>query len=738
MIVRLPESPAAPDDRPCGTGVPPVFSSSAAPPVISSHAASPALPRGTGAPPVISPDVSASPAETLTSAQARPFPWLAYLLTALLVTALLALHAAYYYPFLSDDALISLRYADRLLAGKGLSWTDGRPVEGYSNLLWILLIAGLGLLRVDLIDASRLLGLAGMAAVVLAVLHGHFSHRHGSRSRFALAVGLGFFVLAAPVAVWTVGGLEQPLYAGLIAVSIPLLVRLIEADGLPSRSSRLRGSESLPLTPTLALSFVLGLITLTRPDGPLFSVATLASIYAGRLVARRPAFSPFRLIPALALFPLLAWGGQMAFRLAYYGDLVPNTARVKVAPSLHHLVNGIDYLQSGMLSLFPFSLLALAFMGLSIFSPRRCARGVPLLAVTILWMPYVAFVGGDIFPAHRHFLPLIVVFTFAIMEGTDWALSKLREPRHLRRRDLAFSLLSISAVVYGVLQFTLAENRKALDERWEWKGQVLGLFLRQAFGPAQPVVAVTAAGAVPYWSGLPSLDMVGLNDWYLPRNKPISFGRGYLGHELGNGQYVLDQRPDIICFHVGNKGAMFISGREMQQKPEFYELYVPVHVVAEGARNWPKPHAAWLWISKYSPKVGLRLAPSEIRVPGYLLQPRPETEAYLNASGRLVLPLAPGKSASLDLGPAPASDWSIHVSSTPLGGVRAALSHDRKGNLVLSVFSESAAPVEIEEVVLRRSLRADVAPDRPEPPAAPSTPRPGDVHLASASASAAP
>jgi hypothetical protein len=43
-------------------------------------------------------------------------------------------HARHYLPFLADDALISLRYANRLLEGNGLTWTDGHPVEGYSNL----------------------------------------------------------------------------------------------------------------------------------------------------------------------------------------------------------------------------------------------------------------------------------------------------------------------------------------------------------------------------------------------------------------------------------------------------------------------------------------------------------------------------------------------------------------------------------------------------------------------------
>ena len=80
-----------------------------------------------------------------------PGSWRAGFLLALSF-ALLVLHALQYWPFLSDDALISLRYADRLLAGHGLTWTEGAAVEGYSNLLWILLAAGLGGLGFDLID----------------------------------------------------------------------------------------------------------------------------------------------------------------------------------------------------------------------------------------------------------------------------------------------------------------------------------------------------------------------------------------------------------------------------------------------------------------------------------------------------------------------------------------------------------------------------------------------------------
>ena len=46
---------------------------------------------------------------------------LIYVSTALFVL----LYAWYYYPFVADDAFISFRYAERLLDGKGLTWTEG-------------------------------------------------------------------------------------------------------------------------------------------------------------------------------------------------------------------------------------------------------------------------------------------------------------------------------------------------------------------------------------------------------------------------------------------------------------------------------------------------------------------------------------------------------------------------------------------------------------------------------------
>lgn len=149
--------------------------------------------------------------------------WIIIIFMLLPFAGILLLNASRYWPFISDDSLISLRYAGRFLEGKGLSWSDGRPVEGYSNLLWVLLVALVGKAGVNLIDAARILGLLGMAAIMFSMLYWYVKKNAFRDVWFPLTVALLFLSLGAPMAVWAIGGLEQPLYGALLAVSIPLI-----------------------------------------------------------------------------------------------------------------------------------------------------------------------------------------------------------------------------------------------------------------------------------------------------------------------------------------------------------------------------------------------------------------------------------------------------------------------------------------------------------------------------------
>ena len=106
---------------------------------------------------------------------------------------------------LCDEAMISMRYAQRLLDGKGLTWNDGERVEGYSNFLWTLSAAALGAMRVNLIHALRFLGLLGMWAVIFALVYTHF--RWPRLPWVAVSFGAAVWVLAGPTAAWVIGGL---------------------------------------------------------------------------------------------------------------------------------------------------------------------------------------------------------------------------------------------------------------------------------------------------------------------------------------------------------------------------------------------------------------------------------------------------------------------------------------------------------------------------------------------------
>ena len=249
-------------------------------------------------------------------------------LPPLILTIWLALD---YLPFISDDALISLRYAQRFLEGQGLTWTAGPPVEGYSNLLWILFVSALGWAGCDLIVAARALGFAGSILTLLAVLHAQRPSKW-SDCPAALAAGLGL-ALSGPFLVWTVGGLEQPLQAALLAWAVVGCYPLLAADR-PVRRVDL-------LCPGVALA----LLCLTRPDGALFTVAACC----GLLLALGKDRTKYRLALRLAILPVLAYLAQLVFRLAYYGEWVPNPALAKLGFTGQRLLEGLAYLGEGLL-----------------------------------------------------------------------------------------------------------------------------------------------------------------------------------------------------------------------------------------------------------------------------------------------------------------------------------------------------------------------------------------------------
>jgi hypothetical protein len=78
----------------------------------------------------------------------------------------------------------------------------------------------------------------------------------------------------------------------------------------------------------------------------------------------------------------------------------------------------------------------------------------------------------------------------------------------------------------------------------------LGEHLARTRDPST-LVAVTAAGAVPYFSGLPALDMFGLNDLHIARQPFYEDGYAYTGHAKWDSSYVVSREPGLVVVHRG-------------------------------------------------------------------------------------------------------------------------------------------------------------------------------------------
>ncbi|MCC6338136.1 MAG: hypothetical protein IT380_29595 [Myxococcales bacterium] len=498
----------------------------------------------------------------IVSSRTERVVFVAALLVAL---SLVAWNVAHIGNFIEDDTLISLRYSQRLLEGKGLTWTDGERVEGYSNLSWVLLSAGLGAFGVDLIAAARALAALFTAVAFVALLA--FVRRVGqpkAEAPHALArhsgVALAALLLGAtsPFAVWICGALEQPLVLACLAVTLWALATLEEREFTPRAWAWIAGTA-------------LALMVLTRPDAPLLVLLVIATF---PIVFGRGRWRQQLVVAAIvAGLPLAVWLSQLGFRLAYYGEWVPNTAYIKASVSAARAREGLNYVLAGLQGTW--LLTASATLGLvaAMFEQRTRRWALALCLLGFGWLSYVIAIGGDHFPAWRHLL--LFDLLAAAVAGLGLAALAQRWARQWLASPLLLLAIGVTVPKYVHYQWGLDPIAVAARVRWQWEGQAVGLTLREAFSREQPLHAVSAAGCLPYFSGLPSLDILGLNDKHIARQPP--WPHLPLSHDHGDGKYVLERKPDLVTFGLprGDR-PIFKSGDEMAADPSWPRDYVRV------------------------------------------------------------------------------------------------------------------------------------------------------------------
>lgn len=402
-----------------------------------------------------------------------------------------------------DDAFISYRYAEHLLEGNGLVWNIGDPVEGYTNFLYVLALAATARAGVPIPEASHLLGLIGFSGSLLLLLL--LAQRLFGSPRTSLLVlalvGSNYSFLS-----YATGGLETSWAAFFALLLVFLVVRGIQ-------ESRFDGAS------LLAISVASALACMTRPDAVIVCAVTgpVALWHVAR--ERSPATSrglriAALIVPATAL--LSAW---LVWKLHYYGDLLPNTSRVKLGnPGLMTYVRGVAYVGLFFTTYWMLpALLASAWRGW-----RGWDGPFRILAVfSALWLAYLVRVGGDIME-FRLLVPAIPFLVILLVRGV---LAATARPG---LRVALLALLPIGSLVHAFYFpryvtprgiSNIPELRAGVDRNSPISWSTMGERLRQAFpGGDGPVIAVSPAGAIPFYSRLPAVDVLGLNDRWVARH----------------------------------------------------------------------------------------------------------------------------------------------------------------------------------------------------------------------------
>jgi hypothetical protein len=456
-----------------------------------------------------------------------------------------------------DDVFIHFDFAQSITQGTPFSWMPG---NGYSS-------GGTSLLYPFVLALGRWSGFAGLELMHFAAVVGTvctFGTLLGMRRIFA---GLPpAWALLLPPALLSVGALAWSLFSGM-EVALFLATYALCVVAWDELLAALRAGSARPAT-ALWLGLCGGLLVGTRPEGaPLVAVfGVWAAVVAHRLGRRVEAVWTLLLsgAPGGLLFALQLWANRH-----FTGSASAAGALAKL--EMHHpyltasevwaawqsfVVYQVERLSGHHFSAAPvvgYVVWPLAAAGLLSTKTRRFAA-LLLISVT-LWIFQVALNGQVRWQNERYSMPAAAWLLMAAALGTAavvdlaWQRSKLRQVR------LGFAL-GLGAVW---LTFALAQVPRYRDQIWFFgrasrnileqhlrAGSYLGFF-RQ---PRPRRILLSDAGALPYASGLPAIDLIGLGGYHgWPWAEASRQGVGAAVELL---EHVATQdRPDIMALYPG-------------------------------------------------------------------------------------------------------------------------------------------------------------------------------------------
>ena len=449
-----------------------------------------------------------------------------------------------------DDAYISYRYGKNLMEGKGLVYNQGEYVEGYTNFLWTIITAPFTQIKsVDVSIFSSTLGLLlSMVNILLvALIARQFSDKLAGYLKYLILLPALFLALDDSIAFWAIGGMEFPMYTLFILGIVYNYFKLNE--------------HKKHLT---YLIIFLMLCTLSRPEGNMIIVVTLAHMFLFRKRIHNFSRSIFTIIGAYALFCTAYYG----FKYLFYGQLIPNTFYAKGVTDISmNLVLGTKYLALCIGTRIYIFIFILFIPFKKAFADQKLSY---LLSFVLIYIIYLVVVGGDWMIANRFFVPIVPMLYILSTIGFLNVIHKFSI--YFNNEKKAFRIANISSSVLAILLFVLTlsllEYKQLIikdnNARYEMQWSMFGKWLKMNVDPGT-VIAVGPAGKIPYYSELYTIDMWGLNNDYIAKTNSK---RLQAGHKKFDIDYVLSLNPEFIIGYAGFTDADIAPRYEKFNAPE--------------------------------------------------------------------------------------------------------------------------------------------------------------------------
>lgn len=480
-------------------------------------------------------------------------------IAVLILASILFVHYCLDVEFVQDDAYTSFRYAEKLAEGHGLVFNEGEKVEGYTSLLFVLILAGALKAGIDIITFAQVLSIFfGVLCLWMTWLISRVIISKLTDSKFSELV----FVLLPVILLlhtgglhyWSVSAMEYSMFVFLVLSSIYLAITDIKAS-------------------RILLPAALMLAALTRPEGLIF----FGMIYIYRIHTRikesndegensnlLSAIWSVRLELAIFLLPIVV---HLIFRLIYYGYPLPNTFYAKTGFTIYYLERGARYLIDS-LSVNTMSGIMLFLAALIIFSKPINKKIIFLFSVSFIYLTLILLIGGDVLPHHRFVLPALpliyVLFSASILHLIQNSILN-------KNTILKYSTISICTVLLIIFSFHNYKTHRVKIYRsvsYE-KGLVekMTIYADWVNGQAEEshdeiTVCLATIGAFSYYVNARVIDMIGLTDEYIAHNPKevkgiVNFAPVDWDERRYNVDYVLKREPDFILFPAGAKPSAY-------------------------------------------------------------------------------------------------------------------------------------------------------------------------------------